>query len=345
MKLNKQNLNNLYLGSSFLATGGGGRLDIANKMMKSINSKIEVSNIEDINNNDLIITTYGVGNLKKSGNFKKIIEKNLNELNRLLNRKIKYLIPVEMGPVSVMVVLLFSSLYNLPVVNGDLVGYRSSPEIYLEGMTLNDVNRLPLIASNSEKEYITILNASSVNSIEKILRKFSFKSKSKIYVTGYPLTKRKIINFFGNGSISYALQIGKILKNSNNNFNLIDQLNSEGIIYLDKGKIIQQEEIKIKGFTGGRLTIKSDTDEYNIIYKNEFLILIKNNELFFTCPDSILLLDSNKKIGINNGENNIGKYVMIFAKIAEKYWRSKQGLKLFSPKNIGLNFKQKLLNI
>jgi len=47
--------------------------------------------------------------------------------------------------------------------------------------------------------------------------------------------------------------------------------------------------------------------------------------------------------GINNFEDNTGKKVAILAKKAIPIWRTNKGKKLFSPKTLGFNYKQKLL--
>lgn len=343
MKLDKLILERLLVGSSFLGTGGGGRIDIAKKLLKKINRPVELIDIETVKNNDLIITTFGIGGLKKTGNFTSINTFNMRILKDTLKREVEYLIPVEIGPVSVFNLLLTASLLSIPVIDGDLVGFRSSPEIYLEGITINKSNRLPLVASNSDGDSLILLKSKSVERIETILRNFSAASQTKVYVAGYPLTKKNIIKNFGNKSIDYSIKIGKIIIDSEDNDKLISSLEFEQIKYIDRGMIIKQDEFKIKGFTAGKLTVLAKKNKYEIIYKNEFLVLLKNNKTLLTCPDSILLLDINNKIGINNGDQNIGKSIIIFTKKAQNYWRSKDGLKLFSPKNLGLNYEQKLL--
>lgn len=343
MKLYSKDLQYILIGSSLLGNGGGGRYDVAFKLQKNINIPVNLININDVNQKDLIVTAYGVGGLKKKGNIIKINNQNMQLLSKILKQKIKYLIAVEIGPVSVMNLINIASNLNLSVIDGDLVGYRSSPEVYLEGITLNNTNRLPIIASNSSNDRIILSKASSIKEIESILRTFSTQSLSKVYVAGYPLTKKNIINYFGNGSLSYSIKIGKIIINSKNNKELINSLKLEKIIYIDDGIIKDQQNLNIEGFTAGKLLIKSANNRYEVIYKNEFLVLLKNDKLLLTCPDSILLFDTKSRIGINNGNNNINNKVLIFARKAESYWRTEKGLKLFSPKTIGLDYQQKIL--
>lgn len=343
MILTQINLKNILVGSTFLGTGGGGRIDKANLLMRKIEKIINLVDIESIKSNDMIFTSYGIGNLKQAGNPFIPNKNNLILIKKFIKKPVKYLIPVEIGPVSVMNIFLISNYLNIPVIDGDLVGFRASPEIYLETITLGNINRLPIVSSNSNGDSIVIYKTSSIKRIETILRDFSSSSVSKTYVMGYPMKKNQIQNIFGNKSITYTLKIGSILSSGKNIQEIIEKLNALEIQYISSGTIIKQTEFKVKGFTAGKLLIQSKKDVFEIVYKNEYLVLIKNDRIILTCPDSILLLDEKSLIGIINSENNKNKNVMIFIKKSIPIWRTRKGLKLFSPKNIGLNYSQKLL--
>lgn len=343
MNLNRNDLNNILLGASVLGCGGGGRYDLAEQIIKSIVKSIRLTSIKDIGNNDLIITVFGVGGLKQLGEVEKVNRKNIALLQKILKKEVKYIIPVEIGPMSIASVLNISAKLNLPVIDGDLVGYRAAPEIYLEAITLNNVNRLPLVASNSDGDTIILSAASSVENIETILRDFSARSKTKVYVAGYPMYKNMIQGYFGNNSLSYTAKLGQILKANSDEIKLKDELKVLDIEVIDEGKIINQIENDVAGFTVGKLKIKSNKEVYEVLYKNEFVVLIKNGKVLTTCPDSIFVIDLNVKRGINNGDNNKGKTVLIARKKAINIWRTKVGKKLFSPKTLGFTYKQKLI--
>lgn len=343
MNLNKNDLNIILLGSSILGCGGGGRYDLAEQIIKSITKPIELTSIKDIGDNELIITIFGVGGLKQQGEAEKVNRRNLSKLQEILKQEVKYIIPVEIGPMSVANILNIGAIVNLPIIDGDLVGYRAAPEIYLEAITLNDVNRLPLVASNSDGDTIILSAVSSVESIETILRDFSVRSKTKVYVAGYPMYKNMIQDYFGNNSLSYTAKLGKILKENIDTVRLEKELMVLGIEVIGQGKVTSQEEDDNAGFTKGKLRIKSDKDKYEVLYKNEFLVLLKNGTVFTTCPDSIFIIDLNMRRGINNGDNNKGKAVLIARKKAINIWRTKAGKKLFSPKTLGFEYKQKLI--
>lgn len=341
MKLRTVELKNILLGTSLLGTGGGGRFDVAQKVLQKISKPIELRSIDTINEKDLIVTAFMVGGLKKKGDLGNGAKKSIELLQKIIDRKISYLIPVEIGPTAVLNLLCIASELDLPVIDGDLVGFRSAPEIYVEAITLNNVNRLPIAAVNLEGDQLILYQTSSTEKIETILRDFSAQSKSEVYVAGYPVFKKQIANYFGKGSLTFSLEVGSCLIGDKKS--LLSSLKNKGFIFVDSGVIISQEEFSIKGFTAGKLLIKAVKNTYEIIYKNENIALLKNKKVLVTSPDSIILLDIVSKVGINNGEDNKNKKVYILAKKALAVWRTKKGRKLFSPRNLGLNYKQRLL--
>lgn len=76
--------------------------------------------------------------------------------------------------------------------------------------------------------------------------------------------------------------------------------------------------------------------------KNEYLLFWINKKIILTCPDLIICTDINN-YPLYNSDISLDKKVKVFGKKCCKLWRTPKGLKLFSPKNFGFNFKNKLL--
>lgn len=343
MTINKNLLKKIVIGASVLGTGGGGSYKLGIRTAESFTNTVDLISLNSLSDNEIVVTTFGVGGLKKFGDDKKIVKKNMQILEKKIKAKISYLMPVEIGPSSVANIFSIASQIQCSVIDADIVGYRASPEVFLETITLADINRCPLVAANSEGDVITINNLTSPQLIEKILRHFSLESKSKVYVVGYPMKIEQIRNIVGEGSVSFALVVGKILERVKDTKLLINSLKKLGFIYFCKGTIIKQEENNLPGFTAGKLTISSNTNQYTVYYKNEFLTLQKNQKTILSCPDSIILIDADEKRGINNGENNVNNQVLLFGRKALPIWRTSAGKKLFSPQNVGYKFPQVLL--
>jgi uncharacterized protein len=343
MKLDKSDIKQILLGASLLGTGGGGRYDLAQNILREMSGQVMLTPIDTLKETDLIITAFMVGGLKKRGDLGRGIAKSINILKTQLKKEIRYIIPVEIGPTAVMNIFNIAAMLNLTVIDGDLVGFRSAPEIYVEAITLNNVNRLPIVAVNLEGDTIILTETSSITKIESILRSFSDQSESEVYVAGYPIYKNMIRDVYGDRSLSVSRDIGGVLLNAQDDKTLIAGLQKTEILYLDRGIIINQDDKDEGGFTRGQLTIETENSIYEVFYKNEFLVLEKDKKVVLTSPDSILILDSKQMRGINNSEDNRQKSVYILARKATKPWRTKEGKKLFSPINLGYNVKQKLL--
>lgn len=329
MQLTKQQIRTIIESSTILGTGGGGRLDSALEVIESIDSVnlIPAKNLQD---GDVVITAYGAGGLTKPKNTGQVIAKGLELLQRQLTGPIKAIVPVEIGPYSLAAAFEMANKLGVPVVDGDLVGFRSVPEIFIELVTLAGLSRCPLVFGNNEGDLVLLQESTSPESLEQIIRTFADSSVSNTFVLGYPFTKGEILTCLAPGSVSYCLNVKDDMPAS---FQLVGA-----------GSVITDGKREINGFTRGSLVIQNETDVFYVEYKNEYLVLLKNSRVQVTCPDLICVVDSETMRGLNNGDSNIGKQVRIYVKPAFETWRTPAGLGLFSPEKLGLQYKQKVLS-
>lgn len=328
MKLNKKQTEEIIKSSTILGTGGGGRLDSAMSVIKNIPPPTLIS-FDDLDSDDIVITAYGAGGLTKPKNTTQIMTKGLELLQQRLGKPIKAIVPVEIGPYSLAAAFEIAAQLGVPVVDGDLVGYRSVPDIYIELVTLANLSRCPLVFGNNEGDIVLLDEASSPERLEQIIRSFADESVSNTFVLGYPYFKQELSKCLAKDSVSYCLKMESKLDKE---FDLI----GSGIVTED----VKEE---VDGFTRGCLLIKDSETMFQVEFKNEYLVLLKNKEVLVTCPDFICVVDQTTGLGLNNGDDNTGRKVTIYARPALKEWRTKQGLALFSPIKLGLNYQQKVL--
>lgn len=93
-------------------------------------------------------------------------------------------------------------------------------------------------------------------------------------------------------------------------------------------------------FEGGK-EFKGET--FKIWFKNENLIAWRNDKLDFTCPDAIVIVDSQKGEGLSNWGDHFykGREVTIIGIRSLEIWRSEKGLEIFGPKHFGFDFSHK----
>jgi len=328
MQLSKQQLRKIIEGSTVLGTGGGGRLDSAMAVLKELPS-IELISADDLNDDDIVITAYGASGLTKPKNTSQVMSKGLELLQRQLPKSIKAIVPVEIGSYSLAAAFEIASKLGVPVIDGDLVGYRSVPEIFIELVTLAGLSRSPLVFGNNEGDMVLLDSASSPERLEQIIRSFADESQSNTFVLGYPYTKKQLMQCLAKKSVSYCLDIKSVLEND---FQLVGE-----------GLVVEDEKQEIEGFTRGYLTVKTASATFKIEFKNEYLVLLKDGSVQVTCPDFICVVDTKTRLGLNNGYNNKGKRVTIYIRPAIKQWRTKAGLRLFAPEKLGLDYNQKVI--
>lgn len=328
MKLNKKQVEEIIKGSTVLGTGGGGRLDSALSIIEKLPPPTLIS-FNDLDSDDIVITAYGAGGLTKPKNTTEMMTKGLELLQQRLGKPIRAIVPVEIGPYSLAAAFEIAAQLNVPVVDGDLVGFRSVPEIYIELVTLADLSRCPLVFGNNEGDIVLLDEASSPERLEQIIRSFASESVSNTFVLGYPYSKAELEKCLAKGSVSYCQIMKDVL--------------DEDFQLVGSGLVTEDVKEEVDGFTKGYVKIASREATFQIEFKNEYLVLLKDNEVVLTCPDFICAVDQSTGLGLNNGDDNKGKQISIYIRPAIKQWQTKQGLALFSPGKLGLNYNQKVL--
>ena len=334
MKINiKEKIDELILGSTFLGTGGGGKPDVARKLYSFVDL-IDLKKIQEMKDTDIFITAFGVGPSSQGGNPEIYIKKGFNMFKKYIKEDIAGIIPVEIGPASLATAIYFASVLHLPVIDADFVGGRSAPEIFLETISLFNIQRTPLVAISENENYLILDKIISYEEIEKQVRDFSASEGVKIYIIGYPVTKKNIFGKIEEGTITEALNLGSVIKD-------------KSVLLLEKSKVLYtgiiteiQEEIR-GGFIIKNIFLNNKNDTARIFTKNEFLGFWINSVLVLSCPDLIVLAD--EKQALYNTDLFVGQKINVVGYKSRALWRSVEGIKLFNPKLFGFSNREKLL--
>lgn len=342
-KINRNQFKHIMEGANLLGTGGGGTTNNANLLLQKIRKPVLITPLSKLNKTDLICCVFGVGG-KQNSNPSIAIKNAITLFSKINKKKISAIIPVETGPMAFATTFYASNLLNIPVLDADIVGLRSSPEVYLETITLANLNRTPCAISDDKNNQAILWKTENINSMENFFRNFAISSGGDAFIAGYPLLKKQLENVIYENSITISENIGLVLlllKNKKISFKTF--CTKTGWKCIDIGTIYKQDINNSQGFASGKYFINAGKNEYEIVIKNENIVCIKNNTVIVTVPDSISLLDIHLSTGINNFNSNINKQVAILAKKSIPIWRTQKGKKLFSPKQLGLTYKQKLL--
>ncbi|MBI3980936.1 DUF917 domain-containing protein [Candidatus Microgenomates bacterium] len=349
MKLTKSDWITIAKGASLLSTGGGGDLLEARTTYAEvfkINKVVELKKLEELNQTDIVCTAYIAGSIGSFETTTKPLEKAFALLEKLLDKSIAGILPVEIGPGDIAETVKIASVYKIPVIDADFVGKRCSPEVFLETITLKNLSRAPLVITNLKGETKVIKKNLSAEKIEKIVRVFAKNSDSACFVVGYPLTVKEVRGVVGSRTLSLAYSLGKLLQKKNKKtLSAILKLTSGRVLFSGKISIVKSNDDK--GFLTGTIKIagteKFISEKAEIFLKNESLIFWRNELVELSCPDLICVLNSKSLLGIYNRDLQKGEKVIVLGIPALPIWKTNKGLKLFSPKSFGYDIKPVLI--
>lgn len=341
--LKKESWKTIISGANLLGTGGGGTIKQALKILKKMQKPVNIADFADLKDEDIVCTVFGIGGKENCDPI--VASRNaFNYFQKIINKKVSAIIPVEVGPMAIANAAFIAGELKMPLFDGDIVGLRSSPEVFLETITITSLDRTPCVIANDKGKFSILEKKISIEKMEEFFRNFAISSGGDAFVAGYPLKIKSLKKVIPQGSISVSKNTGLLLKKlKSKQINLIEFCKNTDWTLFGIGKIIDVQKNNSKGFCKGKYKIADKNGFFEVLFKNENLVLLRNNEVVLTCPDSISLLDLLSFKGINNFEENKNKEVAILGKKAIPIWRTIKGKKLFSPKNLGFNFSQKLL--
>ena len=169
------------------------------------------------------------------------------------------------------------------------------------------------------------------------MRNFAVESGDYAYAIGYAMKIKDVKKYLVKNTITKTMKIGSDIKNGN-------YKNKE----IFKGIIQKISKENKGGFLSGTVSIKGrdifSDSVLDIWFKNENLISWINNKPSITCPDLICITDLSYN-GMYNRDLKIGMEVVVFGFSADKLWKSKEGLNIFSPKTFGFNIDYSPINL
>lgn len=329
-------------GSLFYGTGGGGDPTRAKVIWEQLGKQKQLPSLCTLDelSEGICITAFPVGGLKTQSISINNIRQALVVLQKRLSVPIVGIIPVEIGALSLALSAEVAALLRLPLVDADFVGGRSSPEVFLETITLFDIPRTPLVIVNSRGDIAVLENSSSSVAEEEFLRIFSTMTEGFAYVFGYPINPAQAKKTITQNTVSQALNIGnEIRKNS-----LKKAVTRLGGQVFSTGTIAAIRVIEKQGFNAQIVDINTDNGKACVYAKNENLILWMDEKPVLTCPDLIILLDENDR-PLFNQSLRVGKLVTVIGMPAVPLWRTTKGKKLFCPKLFEYSFQPVLLPV
>ncbi|RCW40666.1 MULTISPECIES: DUF917 domain-containing protein [unclassified Halanaerobium] len=352
----KTEVEDFVRGCTFFGTGGGGLpengiVSIMSELNKG--KEIKLVSPDQIEDDAVVATPFLMGSIapktdkikkemKKFGlensvnDEKQMLAKALKELENYMDKKIDYVVPIELGGSNAPGAIAAGISNNMQALDGDYVG-RAIPEILQTTPALDNKKIWPISSVDEWGNVSIIKDSINFRIVERIGKLISAAAYGLAGQAGFILSGKEMKKYIVKNSLSKCYKVGKLIRESDNPISsLIDELNGWK---LGKGKITKLDDEDKDGYYWGTTHIKGTdkfkNDEFKIWFKNENHICYKNDKVIATSPDIIVLLNTDTGEPVTNGELNIGDSVTIIGVKGNDKFRTEKGIKVLGPKYFG----------
>jgi hypothetical protein len=273
-------------------------------------------------------------------------EEHLKKLAEMVGKSPVGYISFELGPLD-SGQLFGATRRGVPLVDGELVGYRAVPELSLTKLNIIDAPVAPYTIGTGFGDVMVghkILSHQRWEDISRFIAVISGgSSSSAISISGENIKKGTV-----HGSISLAIKVGKaILEANDKGKDPVEAiLNNTKGYKIFEGKVAYYTTEPRNAFNWGNIWIEGTGDyegkTFKLFFKNENQVSWINDEPYVTCPDPFTVIDSKTGLGLSNFSSawwTTGREVTVCAIKALDHWRTPKGLHIFCPKHFGFDIK------
>ena len=311
-KLTKDQLINIAYGACFLGSGGGGPLSTALNLIDTFEGTIAVELYDYADRKNLkdtdftaVIAIMGAPDAMLQLDSIKSARSSFKYLNELKSNQIKFLIPGEIGPTSMLVPLLLASQEKIGVFDADGIG-RAVPSLTQCLFAAAGIKTNPTVIADDQEENV-ILPVDTPEEVESIGRSVltSAVFRQQGAIATWPMDKNTIPSDLISGSVTLCEKIGNVLTAQEHDFSInefMNQLNeflfAREATLLFSGILKDYSENTEGGFDFGRICFTNEEkDVCTIFNQNENMIAWNSGKEspMVIAPDSICYLSATGK--------------------------------------------------
>jgi DUF917 family protein len=301
-KIDKQAMQLIVNGASFLASGGGGGVASANDVINNIMSfadEVTVVDTSEIKDTDELLVICGVGAPDAPDlNFLNSPADGLAGLQEMTGKSYTHVLPIEVGAMNSMIPLLACAKLNLPFVDGDGAG-RSVPQMDMCTYALKKIPTLQtLVVSEQDKQFpIHPKNAAEMEASVRKIVSDELHDAGTVATWSMNGATLKNKNTLVEGSLLLAQKIGQAMAKPSPLDAVRDIIQTyypDNRIIMRNAKVIHATTKVEDGFDVGTVTLE-DTDNPGITatlyFVNESLLATLDKDsvpyYFMMGPDMI----------------------------------------------------------
>lgn len=347
-----EHLDDLALGSVFLATGGGGDPHvpklITREAIKTFGS-VPLIAPEDIADDAFIVPIGSVGAPTVSLELLPSLEeaaKTLEAFEAYVGKKIDAVASFEIGGGNSLIPLCAAAAKGLPVIDGDGMG-RALPEAQMMSYAIAGVKPTPALAYDYAGNQATF-ETGSTDVYERHIRAFSMAAGGMITAAEHSMSGKQLKQSVIRGTVSFSVKLGQALReNRGEAGELLKPLQAlfAGSIYgqcrlIYTGKVVDKTTRIIGGYDIGEATIEDFSgaaESLKVNIKNEYLLARQGERIRASVPDLITIVDFETGMPINAERLRYGHRVAVFATGCPDFYRSPAALKVTAPRCFGFD--------
>lgn len=347
-----EDLDALSLGSVFLATGGGGDPYLPMLLTKQALETfgpVRLVQVDDLDDDANIVALGAVGAPTVSLELLPSIDEaseTLTAFETHTQKAVDVVASFEVGGGNSLLPIMAAAGRGLPVVDGDGMG-RALPEAQMMTYAIAGAKPTPAVARDYAGNTASF-NTSDTATYERHIRAFAMSAGGMITAAEHPMTGAFIKQAIIPGSLSFAIQLGRLLMGKRGPVaQIVEPLQAlfSGSVYgrcelLFTGKVVDKSTRITGGYDVGSAIIEDFDNIHaplNIAIKNEYLLATQNDKVLASVPDLIVVVDYDTSEPINAERLKFGQRVGVLAVGCPAFYRTEAALKVVSPRAFGFD--------
>ncbi len=341
----------LVTGLTILATGGGGDPVKGLGLLKEAVEKtggVKIVDLDELPEDSLIVAPYYVGSMAPGLRSRKPVkipdpmQRAFEVLSEVLGARVRAVVASELGGLNTPIALSIGARFNLPAVDGDLLG-RAAPELHQCTVHVFGVPMYPSVIVSETGNVVIVREYADIDDYESVARYMAVLSGGHVAVVDTPLTLEAAKKVVIRNTLSLAYRLGEaVLEARARGLNPAEKAAEVlGGWVVFKGVVEKYEWRDEGGFLKGEAVIKG-IDEFAGMtlkswIKNEHIMVWVDGKPLVMPPDIFTLLRVDGE-PLTNADLKEGMVVYGLAAKAPDIWRTPEGLKYFGPRHFGFDY-------
>lgn len=345
-------LDDLALGSVFLATGGGGDPHVPQLIAEqAIKTHGAVSLIapDALDDEAFVVPIGNVGAPTVSLELLPSVDeaaRTIDAFEAHVGRKVDAVASFEIGGGNSLIPLVAAAGKGIPVIDGDGMG-RALPEAQMMSYAIAGVKPTPALALDYAGNQATF-HTDTTEVYERHIRSFAMAAGGMITTAEHAMTGAELKRSVIPGTLSFSVKLGRTLReNRGQAGTLLNPLQAifNSSIYgqcklVFQGKVVDKATRIVGGYDVGEAIIQHFNgagDPLKISIKNEYLLATLGSKIIASVPDLIVIVDYETGAPINAERLRFGHRVAVFAVGCPDFYRTPEALKVVAPRCFGFD--------